>query len=91
MTVAMASPFPVLSAALWFASVAVSARSACRLTVFIAVQRAELAGRVHAWQAAAFGLTSATLLSVETWLYGVLLGVVAAVCAGLWRRERKHT
>ena len=90
MTVAMASPFPVLSAALWFASVAVSTRSACHLTVFIAVQRAELAGRVHAWQAAAFGLTSATLLSVEMWLYGVLLGVIAALCAGLWQRERKR-
>jgi hypothetical protein len=80
--------FPLLSSVLWMASVAVTARSACHLAVFAFTSRAWLAGRVYAWQATAFGLIGATLVSAGAWQYGVPFGALAALCAVLWQRER---
>jgi hypothetical protein len=81
--------FPLLSAALWAASVATSTRAVCHYIVFAATRRPELARAVHGWQAAAFGLVSAYLLSAGMWPFGVLFGVLAGWRAVTWHRERK--
>lgn len=82
--------FPLLSGALWTASVAAVARSACHLAAFAVTRGEQCAGRVYRWQAAAFALASALLLSVEAWQAAVPFGVVAAGCGVLWRQERNR-
>lgn len=79
---------PLLSAALWMASVAVTTRSACHLAVLAFTRRDNVTGRVIGWQGLAFGLVSATLASVGNWGLAAVLGVMAGACGVLWRRER---
>lgn len=87
--ITVAPVFPVLSWALWAASVAAVARSACCLLAFALARGEQGAGRVYRWQAAAFALGSALLLSVEAWLAAVPFGVAAVGCGALWRQERQ--
>jgi len=79
-----------LTAALWVASLAAIARSTCHLAVFAVTRKEQCARRVYGWQAAAFGLGSALLLSVEAWGAAVAFGAVAAGIAVLRRRERNQ-
>ncbi len=87
----VAPPFPLLSLALWIASLSVSVRSTCLLAVFLLTCREGMYGHLLGWQGAAFWLTSAAFLSVEAWQFGVPLAFLAAVCAVLWRRERERS
>jgi hypothetical protein len=81
--------FPLLSAALWAASVAASTRAVCHYAVLAATRRPKLARAVHGWQATAFGLVSAYLLSAGMWTYAAAFGVMAGWRAVTWQRERK--
>jgi hypothetical protein len=81
---------PVLSCALWVASVAAIVRSTCCLAAFALTRGEQCAGRVYRWQAAALALGSALLLSVEAWQAAVPFGVAAAGCGALWRQERNR-
>lgn len=88
--ITVAPVLPLLSCALWAASVAATARSACCLLAFAVTRNEQCAGRVYRWQAAAFALASALLLSAEAWQAAVPFGVVAAGCGALWRQERNQ-
>lgn len=92
MTIAItvSPPFPLLYAALWTASLAVSARATCLLAVFILARREDFYGRLLGWQGAALWFASATLFSAEAWQFGVPLAGLAAWGAFLWQRERRR-
>lgn len=89
-TVTVDPPLPLLYAALWTASLAVSARATCLLAVFLVTSREELYGRLLGWQGAALWLASATLFSAEAWQFGVPFAGLAAWGAFLWQRERRR-
>lgn len=88
MTVTVTPLYPPLSAALWYASVAVYARGGCQLAAFALAWRMQGLGRVYGWHAVASGLTSATAFSAGWWEAGMLFGLMGAGCGVLWRRER---
>jgi hypothetical protein len=83
----LAPRYPLLSCALWVASLSVYVRGACHLTVTLA--RGRPLGRVLGWYAAASGLVSATAFSVGWWQAGALFAVMGAGCGVLWVRERR--